>query len=132
LSSIESELGKINWAGPLKRVFLSPEYGEILKGTTAGLTAVSMPVLTAREVESMKGETSTSLKPHKPPIPGGIKAPHVHYNGETYMLNDEQWIAFSQKIIKGFQEKLAHAKGINFDQLMQLSDVMSEIISVEK
>jgi hypothetical protein len=60
-----------------------------------------------------------------------IKAPHIHYDGKTYFLTDKQWNAFSQKVIKGFQNKLAHAKGVNFDQLMKLSDVMSEIVSDE-
>ena len=76
-----------------------------------------------------------NLKPTPPPSDGiwygGIKIPHVHYDGKMYQLTDKQWIEFSQQIIDKFQSKLSHAKGINFNQLMELSDAMSEIISDE-
>lgn len=62
---------------------------------------------------------------------GGIRVPHVHYEREIYLLTDKQWTEFSQKVIESFQNKLAHAKGINFEQLMKLSDAMGEIISSE-
>jgi hypothetical protein len=61
-------------------------------------------------------------------FPGGIKSPHVHYNGDIYLLKKEDWKAFSGKIIEDFRTKLASAKSINYDQLMKLSDVMQEII----
>lgn len=61
-------------------------------------------------------------------FPGGIRSPHVHYNGDIYLLNKENWNAFSSKIIEGFRTKLANAKGINYDQLMKLGDAMQEII----
>jgi len=61
-------------------------------------------------------------------FPGGIKSPHVHYNGDIYLLKKEDWKAFSGKIIEEFRTKLASAKSINYDQLMKLSDVMQEII----
>lgn len=61
-------------------------------------------------------------------FPGGIKSPHVHYNGDIYLLKKEDWKVFSGKIIEDFRTKLASAKSINYDQLMKLSDVMQEII----
>jgi hypothetical protein len=61
-------------------------------------------------------------------FPGGIKSPHVHYNGDIYLLKKEDWKAFSGKIIEEFRTKLANAKSINYDQLMRLSDAMQEII----
>jgi hypothetical protein len=60
-------------------------------------------------------------------IRGGIRAPHLHYNGEIYLLNKEQWNEFSGGIIKEFSKKLAETKNVSFNQLMELSDVMSEI-----
>jgi len=57
-----------------------------------------------------------------------IKSPHVHYNGNVYLLKKEEWKALSKKIVEKFRAKLADAQGINYDQLNRLSDIMDEII----
>jgi hypothetical protein len=114
-----SELSK----GALK-TFINEKELKAASQTQIAPAAVSME---AGKLTSMK-QISNSYGGGKN---GGIKAPHIHYDGETYFLTDKQWNEFSKTIIKGFQNKLAHAKGINFDQLMNLSDVMSEIISDE-
>ena len=85
------------------------------KETAAGITAKP----------SVENAAMTLLPKH---FPGGIKSPHVHYNGDIYILKNEDWKAFSGKIIEDFRTKLASAKSINYDQLMKLSDVMQEII----
>lgn len=59
---------------------------------------------------------------------GGMRVSHLHYAGELYLLNQEQWKAFSGEIVKDFSVKLAEANSINFGQMMEISDVMSEII----
>lgn len=59
---------------------------------------------------------------------GGIRVPHLHYNGEIYLLNKKQWAEFSGEIIKDFSRKLSEAKTVNFGQLMELSDAVNEII----
>ncbi len=59
---------------------------------------------------------------------GGIKVPHLHYNGEIYLLNKKQWTEFSGEIIKDFSKKLSEAKTVNFGQLMGLSEAMNDII----
>jgi hypothetical protein len=58
---------------------------------------------------------------------GGKKFAHLHFQGEIYPLNDAQWEAFSGTILSGFAEKLANAKTVNFEQLVQLADVMGTI-----
>jgi transposase len=59
---------------------------------------------------------------------GGMKVPHLHINGEIYLMDKKQWNEFSGKIIKEFSKKLAEAKSVNFRQLTELSDAMSEIL----
>lgn len=59
---------------------------------------------------------------------GGMRVSHLHYAGELYLLNREQWKAFSGEIVKDFSAKLAEANSINFGQLMEISDVMTEIV----
>ena len=62
---------------------------------------------------------------------GGIRVPHVHLDGETYILTDKQWDEFSKGVMGSFQKKLANAKGVSFEKLMELSDVMTGIVSYE-
>lgn len=59
---------------------------------------------------------------------GGMKAPHLHYNGEIYLLNKKQWSEFSNEILKEFSKKLAETKTVSFGQLMDLSESMNEIV----
>jgi hypothetical protein len=59
---------------------------------------------------------------------GGMKAAHLHYKGELYVLNKKQWSDFSNQIIKEFSEKLAGAKTVNFEQLIELSETVNGII----
>lgn len=63
-----------------------------------------------------------------PSFPGGIRGPHIHFGGDIYLLNDKQWQEFSDRIIKNIQEKLANAKAINFEQVMELSEAASGIV----
>lgn len=59
---------------------------------------------------------------------GGMKAPHIHFNGEIFLLNQEQWHDFSSKIIRNFQQKLGDVKGINYQQMIELSNAMESIV----
>jgi hypothetical protein len=59
---------------------------------------------------------------------GGMRVPHLHYEGNTFLLNVEQWKAFSGGIIKEFSRKLAEANAVNFGQMMDLSESINELI----
>jgi len=59
---------------------------------------------------------------------GGMKAPHLHYGGELYVLNKQQWNDFTSQIVKEFSEKLAGAKAVSFSHLMDLSEALNEIV----
>ena len=58
---------------------------------------------------------------------GGLRMPHLHYNGDIYVLDKKQWNEFSRKIIEGFKSKLANAKSINPDQMVKISETIHEI-----
>lgn len=77
--------------------------------------------------KSLQTEKASMLLPPKG-FAGGIRAPHVHYDGDIYLLNNREWKAFSGKIIEEFKAKLSNAQAINYDQLMRLSDIMQDII----
>jgi hypothetical protein len=59
---------------------------------------------------------------------GGMRVPHLHYGGELYLLDQEQWKAFSGGIVKEFSKKLAAANSVNFGQLMEISEAVNEIV----
>jgi hypothetical protein len=63
----------------------------------------------------------------RPPFPGGLKCPHLHFKGDIFLLTESQWKDFSSSAIKQFQERLSRAKSVTFDQLMQLSEATADI-----
>jgi hypothetical protein len=62
-----------------------------------------------------------------PDFPGGLKCPHLHHKRDIYLLNDEQWKAFSNNIIKGFSAKLSQIGTVSFEQLLQTSEAISAL-----
>lgn len=61
------------------------------------------------------------------PFPGGIRIPHLHFKGDVYLLDEEQWKKFSGNIIKDFQTKLAKVKTVNFEQVMEISEAIDSL-----
>jgi len=56
---------------------------------------------------------------------GGNRGPHLHYRGNMYLLNSDQWRQFSAPILKDFSKKLAEAATVNFEQFIELADTMN-------
>lgn len=59
-------------------------------------------------------------------IRGGMKAPHVHYKGAIYMLNDAQWKKFTALVVNDFKTKLETAGSINFDQALDVAETAAK------
>lgn len=59
---------------------------------------------------------------------GGMRVPHLHYRGETYLLDTKQWKTFSGEIIEDFSKRLAESKTVNFEQFVELANTMNAII----
>lgn len=53
---------------------------------------------------------------------GGIRIPHLHYNGEFYAVNEAQWGKFTKSVITSVTEKLQKTQRLGFDQLMDVAD----------
>lgn len=53
---------------------------------------------------------------------GGPVFPHLHLDGDAYLLNDEQWKAFSDKVMNGLKERIGKAGSVNFSQISALAD----------
>lgn len=77
--------------------------------------ATEQPAATARAI----------VRPR--PFPGGLRSPHLHFKGDIYLVNQEQWRGFSGTVIKQYQEKLGKAGTIGFDQLMDVATGMETL-----
>lgn len=62
-----------------------------------------------------------------PGIIGGKRFAHLHYRGDIYMLNHEQWRTFTGRIKDDMIERLKMADAISVEQFQDLSDAIDPI-----
>ena len=80
------------------------------------------------EIEALAGaavearEEKAALPVRRPPFPGGMRVPHLHFKGGVYVLNEQQWHAFSGGVVKDLNEKLAKAAVLSFDQVRDIAE----------
>jgi hypothetical protein len=60
---------------------------------------------------------------------GGKKFAHLHYQGEAYLLNAEQWKDFSTQVVEDMSKKMAASRNVSFTGVLELSDAISEMNS---
>jgi len=60
---------------------------------------------------------------------GGMTTPHVHFQGEVYILEEKDWYAFSSEIKEKFIDKLKNANTLSFDQVMALSETIAPMVN---
>ncbi|MDJ0694907.1 hypothetical protein [Mastigocoleus sp. MO_188.B34] len=77
--------------------------------------------------ESTASEQQMSLKPWPWPFPGGLKIAHVHYGGQLFLLNQEQWAEFSGRVISDLQAKLDNAQVVTFDSMLDVSEAVDTL-----
>jgi hypothetical protein len=121
------------WANELKYVekYVTANQGQLRKidinaraGFPSGVICSSGPAA-AKESGEPKAMATIQLPEW---VDGGMRVPHLHYNGDIYVLTKEQWKQFSGQILKGFSKKLADTSTVSFEQLMELSDTMGSIV----
>ena len=69
-------------------------------------------------------EEKAALPMRRPPFPGGMRIPHLHFQGEVYRMDQQQWTQFSGKVVADLNAKLKSASALSFDQIR---DVAGEI-----
>ena len=62
-----------------------------------------------------------------PNIYGGKRFAHLHYRGDIYMLNHEQWQTFTGRVKDDLIKKLQMANAISVEQFQDLSDAIDPI-----
>ena len=100
-----------------------------------GLTAVKAellePALRPSEVTAPQVELRAAATPaaawDRGGRYGGMRIPHFHYAGQVYLLNEQQWAAFSEKVLSGVKEKLAATHKVGYDELMGVADAAAQL-----
>lgn len=122
------------WSAQLKNVekYVTANKEQLKKvevSTRAGLSPSVICSVGPEVATKASGESKAIAAIQLPEwINGGMRTPHLHYNGEIYILTKEQWKQFSGQILKEFSKKLADTSTISFEQLMELSDTVNSVI----
>ena len=77
--------------------------------------------------EMQKSENAQLMTYLDPGTHGGKRFAHLHYRGDIYMLNHEQWKSFTTRIQHDFVARLKTANVISVEQLQDLSDAIDPI-----
>lgn len=80
---------------------------------------------TVRETDYKSSEKMAYFDPG---IYGGKRFAHLHYKGEVYMLNKEQWQAFTARVKDDFISRLKMSNHIPIEQMIDLSDAIDPIV----
>jgi hypothetical protein len=102
--------------------------GELIK--KFDLQAVPVEHLSGHEMSALgmaKGEKAAAAI-RDLSIRGGIRLPHLHYKGETYLLNQKQWQTFTEKVVEDFKNKLVNAKRVSVEQVIEVSESLNSLI----
>jgi len=108
----------------LKNIEMISEF--ISKNKLKPIPIESLPNIQAVQAENTE-QVKAALIFDRRPYPGGIRIAHLHFRGELYLVKEELWREFSGRIVKDFQAKLANAKGIGFEDAMELSEAVDKL-----
>lgn len=104
-----------NWAYMVKNQRL---IGKFIKANA--IKPVVIGPVVAREAGAGKAVFDLGIR-------GGMKAAHLHFGKQIYLLNEEQWAKFAGGIITDAKAKLAKAKTVGFEEGMVLGQVASSL-----
>lgn len=85
---------------------------------------IHSPVMRAAETKSAAKEPMIYFDPD---IFGGKRFAHLHYRGEIYMLNREQWQSFTSRVKDNLIDRLKTANTISIEQMLDLNDAIDPI-----
>lgn len=60
-------------------------------------------------------------------IYGGMRVPHLHFQGNVYLLNDRQWRDFSGQVLESLNKKLSAAQAVAFDDVIDVAEVVNRM-----
>lgn len=59
------------------------------------------------------------------PFPGGWRFAHLHFDGDIYLLNEEQWSRFAKARIAEFTQQLENTSTISFQHFMEVGEALA-------
>lgn len=65
-----------------------------------------------------------------PGIPGGWPVPHLHFDGDVYLMDQKQWEVYSQGRLRDFSHQLEQASSISFRDFMEVSNAVHAALPV--
>lgn len=73
-----------------------------------------------------EGEALAVLR--RPPFPGGIRIPHLHFEGEIFTLSRQQWESFAEARLAEVRSRLADVQRVSFTELVHLSHAVDTLV----
>jgi hypothetical protein len=59
---------------------------------------------------------------------GGMLAAHLHFDNQIYILNADEWKAFSKSLIEAFRENLSKASTVSFHDAQALAGNLENVL----
>jgi hypothetical protein len=117
----------INYASLIQEIIKTNRITPVSK-----IPAVSGVMERPQQMATRLAKTTTLSQPLSDSIDwwwkyGGIRAAHLHFGDDVYMLDETQWQTFSTGVLKDFAKKLNRVKGISFNQFVEVADAVNEI-----
>ncbi len=86
-----------------------------------------VPVVEMFDQQVSAAARKTKVRWKYPPIPGGIRIPHLHFRKDVFLVEPEQWRVFSRQVVSNIAEQIMKAENVEFQQLKELSSVANRI-----
>lgn len=58
-------------------------------------------------------------------FPGGWRLAHLHFDGDIYLLNQEQWTQFAKARVEEFSRQLENTSTISFQNFMEVGEALA-------
>ncbi len=96
------------------------------------LTPISKEAQTNLVIGSAAPVETVATKAASAKIPiwwyGGMKAAHLHFKGNVYVLQPEQWAKFNAPILDKLKAKLNAARTVNFQDTLEISEAVNQMV----
>jgi hypothetical protein len=117
------ELSPIKWAGPWAGPH-NPVWAKNEKQIAATIKKMGLKPLSKEEI-AVAEKAAPQLTTTATVIPGfSIGIPrewHLHFQGNIYKINQQQWDSFSAAILKNIGEQISKAKNVSFENALNLA-----------
>ena len=87
-------------------------------------TSVATTFASSPQIE----KSGTFSIPRPRPFPGGLRFPHLHFEGRVYRLSREQWSEFSHTVVADLGARLQEARSVDFRELLEVEATVGALV----